>query len=61
MILQQLSDLSLACLSLLVQLYGGDHPNTFTVQNMKCLSSALHCANHKTQRILLKVNIVFSF
>ncbi|XP_002125058.2 serine/threonine-protein kinase ULK4 [Ciona intestinalis] len=52
---KELSDSALACLSLLVQLYGGDHPDTMLTKNMNSLAAALTVANPKNQRILLKL------
>nr|CAB3267503.1 serine/threonine-protein kinase ULK4-like [Phallusia mammillata] len=52
---QEISELALACLSLLIQLYGGDHPDTMTHRNMDSLAKALGQAHTKTQRIILKL------
>ena len=52
----ELSEPSLTCVSLLVQLFGGDHPDTMTRDNMDSFARALRQASPgKSQRIILKV------
>ena len=45
---------------MMVQLFGGDHPDTMSAPNVACLSQALTKSPPKRQRILLKVIIVNS-
>nr|XP_039253337.1 LOW QUALITY PROTEIN: serine/threonine-protein kinase ULK4-like [Styela clava] len=52
---QELADLALTNFSMLVQLYGGDHPDTMADENMECLAEALSKAQPKQQKILLKI------
>merc|ERR1719322_430051 len=52
---QDLGDPALACISLLVQLFGGDHPDTMRIENMEYFAQALVKSSTKSQRILLKL------
>ncbi|CAK8696805.1 serine/threonine-protein kinase ULK4-like isoform X2 [Clavelina lepadiformis] len=52
---QELADQALGCLSMMVQLYGGDHPDTMKPDNMNCLAHVLSNSTPKTQRIILKL------
>ena len=51
----QLHELSLACLSMFVQLFGGDHPDTMNAENMASVAQTLTRSTPKRQKILLKV------
>ena len=51
----ELFEPALACISLLVQLYGGDHPDTFSIENMNILAQTLLQSTPKSQRIILKL------
>lgn len=51
----ELFEPSLACISLLVQLYGGDHPDTLSIENMNILAQTLLQCSPKSQRIILKL------
>ncbi|XP_013396898.1 serine/threonine-protein kinase ULK4 [Lingula anatina] len=47
----------LACknLSLMVQLYGGEYPESLSPENMECYSEALKMADSKKQKIILRI------
>ncbi|XP_067686194.1 serine/threonine-protein kinase ULK4-like isoform X2 [Haliotis asinina] len=50
-----IKDLSIKCLSLIIQLFGGDYRDALSPENMECYSQALKKADAKKQKILLRI------
>ncbi|BFZ15632.1 hypothetical protein BsWGS_18671 [Bradybaena similaris] len=51
----EIQDLSLKCLSLLVQLFGGESRDAMTSDNMECYCKALKVSEPRKQKVLLRV------
>lgn len=48
-------DLATKCLSLLVQLFGGENKDAMSLENMDCYSRALQKSDAKRQKVLLRI------
>ncbi|GFR84606.1 serine/threonine-protein kinase ULK4 [Elysia marginata] len=51
----EIQDLAIKCLSLLVQLFGGENREALASENMECYSKALKSTEAKKQKVLLRV------
>ncbi|GFO05468.1 serine/threonine-protein kinase ulk4 [Plakobranchus ocellatus] len=51
----EIQDLAIKCLSLLVQLFGGENKEALAPENMDCYSKALKSTEAKKQKVLLRV------
>ncbi|CAH1788788.1 unnamed protein product [Owenia fusiformis] len=50
-----IQELSLKCLSIMTQLFGGENPDAMSNENMECYSNALRVADSKKQKLILRI------